>query len=129
MRFFTVVGVLVLCVASCALGGDNQSQQALPKQERFSTDLADKSLDPCSDFFQYSCSKWVKANPIPADQPEWGTFNALGIWNVAAVRDTLESAANAKNRGEVEQKVGDYYSSCMDEAAINKAGIAPLKPV
>jgi endothelin-converting enzyme/putative endopeptidase len=129
MRFFNVVSVLVLCLASYALGGDNQTQQALPKQERFGTDLADKSLDPCTDFFQYSCSKWVKANPIPADQPAWGTFNALGIWNVAAVRDTLESAANAKNGGEVEQKVGDYYSSCMDEAAINKAGIAPLKPV
>ncbi|MGZ6317451.1 MAG: M13 family metallopeptidase, partial [Anaerolineales bacterium] len=66
---------------------------------------------------------------IPADQPAWGTFNALEIWNDAAVRQTLESAANASNRTPVEQKVGDYYASCMDEAAINKAGIAPLKPI
>jgi endothelin-converting enzyme/putative endopeptidase len=58
----------------------------------------------------------------------WGTFNALAIWNVAAVRNTLEQAAAASKRTPVEQKVGDYYASCMDESSINKAGIAPVQP-
>ena len=46
------------------------------------------------------------------------------------MRETLESAAKASgNRTAVEQKVGDYYASCMDEDAVNHAGIAPLKPM
>ncbi|HET7205074.1 MAG TPA: M13 family metallopeptidase [Terriglobales bacterium] len=105
------------------------SSNAAPKLQHFSPDQANKSLDPCSDFFQYACSKWIKANPIPADQPAWGTFGALAIWNIAAVHDTLEQAANASSRSAVEQKVGDYYASCMDEAAVEKAGLTPVQPM
>jgi endothelin-converting enzyme/putative endopeptidase len=129
MRFISVISVFVVSLAICARAGDVQSQQGMPELVRFSPDMADKSLDPCNDFFQYSCSKWIKANPIPADQAAWGSFGALEIWNVAAIRETLESAANANGGDTVEQKVGNYYAACMDEAAINKAGITPLKPV
>jgi len=126
MRFLTFILVVGM---SAGLSAQNTAEQPLPKLERFSVDLGDKSLDPCADFFRYSCSKWNKANPIPADQPAWGTFNALGIWNIAAVHETLEQAAGSSQRTPVEQKVGDYYASCIDEAAINKAGIKPLQPV
>ena len=102
----------------------------MPALEHFSIEQVDKSLDPCSDFFQYACGKWMKANPIPPDQGGWGTFNALAIWNVAAVHNTLEDAAKpSADRTAVQQKVGDYYASCMDEDAINKAGLKPLQPV
>jgi putative endopeptidase len=137
MRMFTVLAVVVtLCAASFAgdtasgsAAAESSGSNAMPKLERFSPDLADKSLDPCADFFKYACSKWINANPIPPDQTRWGTFDALAIWNTAAVHDTLEQAAAASNRGPVQQKVGDYYASCVDEAAINKAGIAPLQPM
>lgn len=129
MRFISVIAVFVMSLGICAQAGDVQSQQGMPELVRFSPDMADKSLDPCTDFFQYSCSKWIKANPIPADQAAWGSFGALEIWNVAAIRETLESAAEGNGGDAVEQKVGNYYASCMDEAAINKAGITPLKPV
>jgi predicted metalloendopeptidase len=102
----------------------------MPDLEHFTPDQVDKALDPCNDFFQYACSKWVKANPIPADQAAWGTLNKLAIWNVAAVHNALEQAAAAgENKSPMEKKVGDYYSSCMDETAIGKSGIAPLKPL
>ena len=101
----------------------------MPALERFSIDQVDKTLDPCTDFFQYACGKWIKANPIPADQGGWGTFNMLAIWNIAAVHNTLEEAAQSSaNRTPVQQKVGDYFASCMDEDAINKAGLKPLQP-
>ncbi len=92
--------------------------------------MMDRDLNPCSDFFQYSCSKWLKANPIPSDQPGWGTFNSLALWNIAAVRETLEqAAAGSANRTDVEKQVGDYYAACADEAAVNRAGFAPLLPM
>jgi putative endopeptidase len=102
---------------------------SMPELERFSPDQVDKSLDPCNDFYQYACSKWIKANPVPPDQSSWGTFNKLAIWNIAAIHNTLEQAAQpSTSRTAADQKAGDHYASCMDETAINKAGLAPLKP-
>ena len=127
-----IAGTLAVALSLCALSAAQSGSAAgsMPTLERFSPDQVDKSLDPCTDFFKYACSKWIKANPIPPDQVGWGTFNSLAIWNVAAVHQTLEDATNTSASGNpVEKKVGDYYSSCMDEPAINKAGIAPLQPL
>jgi len=129
MPRLTVVLALVLVAAWMPKPVSAEPPDAhMPALEHFHADMADKTLDPCSDFFQYACSKWIKANPIPADQSSSGTFNSLLIWNVAAVRSTLEEAAKASNRSAVEQKAGDYYAACMDEKAIEKAGLKPLQP-
>ncbi len=131
MRLLTVLAVLAaLVVASVAQTAAAPPQPSMPALEHFNPDQIDKSLDPCSDFFQYACGKWMKANPIPPDQAGWGTLSALAIWNVAAIHSTLEDAANkSSDRTPAEQKIGDYYAACVDEAAINKAGIAPLQPM
>jgi predicted metalloendopeptidase len=131
MRIVAILAILCLaCGVSFCQPHPPSDRESMPELERFTPDEVDKSLDPCTDFFQYACSKWNKANPIPADQAAWGTFNKLAIWNVAAIRNTLESAAvPAASKTPVEKKVGDYFSSCMNETAINKAGITPLKPL
>src|SRR5882757_658561 len=88
----------------------------------------DKSVDPCVDFYQFACGGWIKNNPIPVDQPIWSRFGELAERNRAVLRGILENAAKATNRSANEQKIGDYYSTCIDEDAINKKGIAVLKP-
>jgi putative endopeptidase len=128
MRFSALLAILL------ALGAASWAQApspvSMPELEHFSLDQVDKSLDPCTDFFEYACGKWIKANPIPPDQGGWGTFNSLALWNIAAVHNTLEEAAQlSPSRTPVQQKVGDYYAACMDEGNINKAGIAPLQPL
>ncbi len=68
-------------------------------------------------------------NPIPADQSRWGTFDALADRNRAVLRGILEKAsADDPKRSAVEQKIGDFYASCTDEATIDKLGAKPLEP-
>src|SRR5205823_9838699 len=94
----------------------------------FSADMLDKSVDPCTDFYAYACSKWQAQNPIPSDRPSWGRFNELQDRGEILVRGILEKySANDPKRSPIEQKIGDYYSSCMDESAIEKAGAKVLE--
>ncbi|MGA9353512.1 MAG: M13 family metallopeptidase [Terriglobales bacterium] len=89
----------------------------------------DKTIDPCVDFYTYSCGGWMKKNPIPPDQASWGTYSKLEDENRAQLRAILEEAAKTGiPRNAAIQKIGDYYASCMDEPAIEKLGIQPLQP-
>jgi putative endopeptidase len=94
-------------------------------------DLAnlDRSVSPCDDFFQFADGGWVKSHPIPAAYPSWGTFNKLHEDNENALQKILDKAAADKSAapGSNWQKIGDFYASCMDEAAIETAGIQPLQ--
>jgi len=95
----------------------------------FSIDNIDKTVNPCVDFYQYACGNWLKNTEIPADQPEWISFTELYERNLVTLRDILEKAAvNNPGRSAVEQKIGDYYNSCMDEKAVDAKGLDPLKP-
>src|SRR6476659_3490325 len=92
------------------------------------------SLDPntaaCTDFYQYANGGWMAANPIPAAYSSWGVANLLDEHNRELLHEILEAAAkNTKApKGSSEQKVGDYYATCMDEAKIEAEGLTPLAP-
>ena len=112
-----------------AAGGAPTEEAKEPKLEHFDPNLVDKTLDPCNDFYKYACSKWLTANPIPADQVYWSTGSGLELWNENLLRETLEAASkNDPNRSTVQQKIGDYWAACMDESGIEAAGLKPLQP-
>ena len=105
-----------------------EETKSVPKLEHFDPNLVDRQLNPCDDFYKYSCNKWLSANPIPPDQVFWGTGSNLELWNEAVLRETME--ANSKNdpkRSAVQQKIGDYWAACMDESGIEAAGLKPLQ--
>lgn len=83
--------------------------------------------------YAYTCGGWIKENPIPPDQSSWGTSGKLEDENRAQLRAILEEAAKASGTRDaathnVTQEIGDYYASCIDEAAIEKLGAKPLLP-
>ncbi len=89
----------------------------------------DLKADPCVDFYQYTCGTWVANSPIPADQSSWDTFGDLADRNRTILREILVKASvNDPKRSAVEQKIGDFYASCMDQPGIDKLGTEPLDP-
>jgi predicted metalloendopeptidase len=89
----------------------------------------DKGADPCGDFFAYACGSFVKTAQIPPDRSSWGAIQIVVKDNEDFMRDVLEHAAKDPGSDPVNQKIGAYYAACMDEAAIEKAGIAPIQPL
>ncbi|MGA3351330.1 MAG: M13 family metallopeptidase, partial [Candidatus Sulfotelmatobacter sp.] len=130
MGLALLISSLPVWAQSAAIKSAGTDQAAdTPKLEHFDPNLVDKSLNPCDDFYKYACNKWIAANPIPADQVYWTTGSGLEMWNDAVLRETLE--ANSKNdpkRTAVQQKIGDYWTACMDESDIEAAGLKPLQP-
>jgi putative endopeptidase len=128
MRNFSMI-LVVFAMLVPALFTQEKSDAEKPSSDvRFSVDMLDKSIDPCNDFYAYACSKWLAKNPIPSDRASWGRFDELQQRGQFVVRDILEKAAvDRPGRTVSEQKIGDYYASCMDESAIEKAGTKPLQ--
>ncbi|MBZ5629920.1 MAG: M13 family metallopeptidase [Acidobacteriia bacterium] len=88
----------------------------------------DETVDPCVDFYAYACGGWQKVNPIPADQSSWSLTAKLQEQNRELLRSILENAAGPDpHRGPIQQKIGDYYASCMDEKAVDATGAGALK--
>jgi endothelin-converting enzyme/putative endopeptidase len=124
---------LLACLsAGPALGQTSPSSP--PTQEPIlpytpSLDLAslDKTADPCANFYQYTCGGWKKNNPIPPDQTSWSVYGKLYQDNLVFLKGILEQASvNTSQRDSVTQQIGDFYAACMDEAAVEKQGMAPV---
>ena len=89
---------------------------------------SDTAAKPQADFYEFASGGWIKANPVPSAYSSWGAFNEVDEHNKIALHQILENAAKAEHRTQIEQQVGDFYSSGMDETAIEAAGIKPLQP-
>ena len=102
----------------------------LPYTPSLELKFLDRSVDPCVDFYRFSCGNWNKLNPIPPDQARWEVYGKLHDDNLRYLWGLLEQAAKpSEGRTPNEQKTGDYFAACMDEAAVNKLGAAPLQPM
>ena len=126
--------LFLLAAAACALPHLAAAQDpdrpltTLPYSPGLDVAAMDRSADPCVDFYRFSCGGWIKANPIPSDQPAWSVYGKLGYDNLRFLWGILEEASKANAKRTVPQRqVGDYFAACMDESAVEKRGAAPLK--
>jgi len=97
--------------------------------------LDPSAIDPtckaCDDFYGFATGGWRKRTTIPAGHPSWGSFDELAQHNREALHAILDDAAKTTSApaGSDTQKLGSFYRACMDEAAIEKAGTAPVDPL
>jgi putative endopeptidase len=125
-------GLLIIIGVWSARAHARQSQQSAHNsiEHGVQTQFMDKTCKPCQDFYHYANGQWLKDNPIPAAYPAWGSFSALSQRNQQHEREILEQAAADRSAaaGSNEQKIGDFYASCMNEPQANAEGAKPLDP-
>jgi putative endopeptidase len=90
--------------------------------------ILDRSVDPCADFYQFSCGGWLASTSIPPDRPAWSrTFSEINERDLVRLRDILQAEATAPAAGdEDDRKLGDFYGTCMDEAKAQTASARTL---
>jgi len=122
--------LLIAALTACFLTGSGIAQTSpQPARTPFDKTDLDTTVSACTDFNQYANGGWLRKNPIPAAFSNWGVGNVLAEHNRDMLRAILETSAKSNAKpGTIDQKIGDYYTSCMDEAAIEAQGLKPLQP-
>lgn len=122
-----LVVLLAVIPGVCGLAQTSQAPIQLP---HIDVTQVDTSVSPCENFYQYTCSRLNKENPIPPDQVFWGVAGMLSEWNREILRQILEqNEAPSGSRTANEQKIGDFYASCMNQAASKANDLSAIKPL
>jgi putative endopeptidase len=130
-KLFVVLAATALFASAPHLSAQQpaaQPIQSMPYTPSLDVSSLDRTVDPCVDFYKFSCGGWLKNNAIPADQSGWSVYAKLGNENQQFLWGILEADAKATNRTPVQQKVGDYFAACMNTAAIDALGMKPVQP-
>jgi putative endopeptidase len=131
-KLLAALASIAICLSAPCLSAQQPTPkpiQSMPYSPSLDVTSLDRSVDPCVDFYKFSCGGWEKKNPIPADQSGWSVYAKLGNENQQFLWGILEADAKATNRTPVQQKVGDYFAACMNTAAIDALGLKPVQPV
>src|SRR5438445_364377 len=121
--------LVFLCLSAYAVSQQKNPADELPKLQHLSADQVNPQIDPCTDFYQYACSKFFAANPIPPDQAGWGVARPLLKWNETVMPQYLAHVTNMlKLTGEsASQAAADAAVVLQMETALAKAAMDVVK--
>jgi endothelin-converting enzyme/putative endopeptidase len=126
--------LVALAAIVAAAGPESTVESPLPSAAAGRTlDVSgmDTTAQACTDFYKYGNGGWLEKNPMPSDRPRWGTSDELRLRNQTDLHDILDRLAAGRANapaGSDEKKLGDFYATCMDETAIESAGLTPVTP-
>ena len=127
-RGAALAATALLGAATLANAAD-EPYEALPYTPSLDVSAMDRTADPCEDLYTFACGGWKRNNPIPPDQNRWSVYSKLSVDNQRYLWGILEDAAKpADGRTPTQQKIGDYFAACMNEEAIERAGLGPIEP-
>lgn len=132
-RVFTVLLGLTFVLSGCDRGAEQAkvAEDASPYANEAGIDYFgfDESSRPDNDFFQYVNGTWVETTEIPGDRNRWGTFDILRQQSEDDQRQIIEdlSSEETLEPGSIEQKIGDFYASILDQALVEGKGAAPIR--
>ncbi|HEX9493411.1 MAG TPA: M13 family metallopeptidase, partial [Thermoanaerobaculia bacterium] len=91
----------------------------------------DRTVNACDDFYRFAVGKWRDTHPLPPQYSRYGRFEEVSERNRDVLHSILDEAAAAAPtapKGSAQQKIGDFYAACMNETAIDQAGVTPIQP-
>ena len=113
--------LLLLALVTAAVSGQSTRKSGIHPEDM------DLTCKPCTDFWRYANGGWLDKNPIPANRSAWGPSSVLTAANRERMRTILEVSANTPGGSGSYRKMGDFYASCMNTAAIDRLGLDPVK--
>lgn len=139
LRRLSFVVAALSFAAGCGAGSDKLASKPIPPAGPPTVAVTlvsvgldpaamDRRADPCTDFYQFACGGWMASAEIPKEMPMWSrSYGQIFRNNDAGLKEILEAAAAEKNPDPATRQLGDYFASCMDQEAIDAAGIEPIK--
>ena len=127
----SAVVVLAAAVAACASSSERVAEAVPPVQKGIELGDLNRAMDPCTDFYEFANGAWRAANPVPPSMKRWSRQLASREANQRQLQAILEAVSSRTDwpAGSIEQQLGDHYASCMDQASVDAAGLAPLAPL
>ncbi|RYE24551.1 MAG: M13 family peptidase [Sphingobacteriales bacterium] len=118
---------LALSMLFAACKSSDKKEESQPKEDILVANM-DTTVNPADDFFDYAEGRWVKNTQIPKEESSWGIAHLVQEELYKRLLNINEEALKKASKTGVEQQIGDFWFSAMDTMAIERQGIASLKP-